>query len=458
LLLLLQEKAYRSKTSNLINYKPYPKQKLFHDLGLSKRERLFRAGNQLGKTLAGGMEMAMHLTGNYPEWWKGRRFATPIIAWASGVTGESTRDNPQRIMFGRPGQLGTGTIPGRSIVGDPVRGRGIADSFDFAKVKHKTGGSSIIYFKSYEKGREKWQGDSVHVVWFDEEPPPDVYSEGVTRTNATKGLVFITATPLLGMSEVIRRFIMETNEDRADINMTIDDVDHYTQEERDKIVASYPEHEREARAKGIPILGSGRIFPIAEEAISCEPFPIPDYFAQIGGLDFGWDHPTAAVHIAWDRDVDKIFIINVYKAKEQTPVIHAAAVKPWGEWLPWSWPHDALQHDKGSGDQLAALYAAQGLNMTDERATFEDGTNGVEAGLMDMLERMQTGRLKVFRHLVEWFDEFRLYHRKDGKVVKEFDDIISATRYAIMMKRHAITKPRPKKINGSTGAGNWMSL
>lgn len=458
LLILLREKAYRAQTSNLWKYRPYQKQKAFHDAGAAKRERLFRAGNQLGKTLAGGMETAIHLTGEYPDWWNGKRFSKPIIAWVGGVTGESTRDNPQRILFGRPGQLGTGTVPGRLIENEPVRSRGIADLFDFVRVKYKTGGTSICYFKSYEKGREKWQGDSVHLVWNDEEPPPDVYSEGVTRTNATGGIVFITATPLLGMSEVIRRFVMEESPDRADINMTIDEAEHYTAEERERIIASYPEHEREARAKGIPILGSGRIFPISEEAIRVEPFPIPDHFAQIGGLDFGWDHPTAGVHLAWDRDGDRIYIVNAYKASQQTPVIHCGALRPWGDWLPWAWPHDALQHDKGSGDQLAGLYSDNGLNMLAERATFDDGTNGVEAGLMDMLERMQTGRLKVFRHLVEWFDEFRLYHRKDGKVVKEFDDLMSATRYGIMMKRFAITRPKPRRHVEHIHNQSWASL
>jgi hypothetical protein len=64
----------------------------------------------------------------------------------------------------------------------------------------------------------------------------------------------------------------------------------------------------------------------------------------------------------------------------------------------------------------------------------------VEAGLMDMLQRMQSGRFKVFNHLNDWFEEFRLYHRKDGKVVKEGDDLMAATRYAIMMLRFASTK------------------
>lgn len=197
--------------------------------------------------------------------------------------------------------------------------------------------------------------------------------------------------------------------------MTIDDAEHYSAEERAAIVASYPPHEREARAKGVPMLGSGRIFPISEESITIERFAIPPFFTRIGALDFGWDHPTAAVELAWDRDYDVVYVIGAYRLKEATPIVHASALHPWGANLPWAWPHDGLQHDKGSGEQLAQLYKKEGLKMLSERATYPDGTNGVEAGLMDMLDRMETGRLKVFSHLTEWFNEFRLYHRKDGK-------------------------------------------
>lgn len=240
--------------------------------------------------------------------------------------------------------------------------------------------------------------------------------------------------------------------------MTIDDAEHYTPEEREAIIASYPAHERDARAKGIPTLGSGRIFPVADELITVEPMDIPDIWPVIGALDFGWDHPTAAIKLAWDRDADAVYVTHAYKAKEETPIIHAAAVKPWGDWLPWSWPHDGLQHDKGSGKQLSELYADQGLKMLHQHAQFDDGSNGVEAGLMDMLERMQTGRFKVFSHLNEWFEEFRLYHRKDGKVVKEFDDLMAATRYGIMTLRYAETKPKPFKAPriGRGRSGGWM--
>jgi len=219
--------------------------------------------------------------------------------------------------------------------------------------------------------------------------------------------------------------------------MGIEDAAHLTDEQRAAIVASYPPHEREARTQGIPQLGSGRVFPVAEEALKAPAFATPRHWPAIGGIDFGWDHPTAAVRIAWDRDADCAWVTHAYRVREATPVIHAAALKPWGRGLVWAWPHDGLQHDPQSGVALAEAYRAQGMRMLADHARFADGSWGLEAGLMLMLERMQTGRLKVFDHLEDWFAEFRLYHRRDGRVVKEQDDLMSATRYALMCLREA---------------------
>jgi phage terminase large subunit-like protein len=442
--LLIDQREERRRTNRLLQYLPYPKQSEFHKSGELYRERLFMAGNQLGKTVAGAAECAMHLTGIYPKDWNGRRFDHSVIWIAGSESYELTRDGVQRLLIGPPAQeedWGTGYIPKRCIV-DTTRRSGVSHALDTVTVRHASGGLSTLYLKAYEQGRGKWQANTVHGIWFDEEPPADVYYEGITRTNATGGIIMLTFTPLKGMSDVVGRYLLEQNEDRTVTTMTIDDAEHYTPEQRAKIIASYPAHEREARTKGVPSMGSGRIFPVSEEGITVEPFELPKHWVQIGGMDFGWDHPFAGVNCAWDRDADCFYVTKEYREREQTPVLQAAALKPWGAWLPWAWPHDGLQHDKGSGEQLKSQYAAQGLKMTPERATFADGTNGVEAGLMDMLDRMQTGRFKVFRTCTKWLEEFRLYHRDDGKVVKERDDLLSASRYALMMKRFAVAEKK----------------
>lgn len=214
---LERETKRRHDTNRLKFYAPYAKQREFHASGAVHHERLFMAGNQLGKTWAGGFETAMHLTGRYPDWWQGAVFDKPPIIWASGVTGESTRDNPQRVLVGDPPKeedWGTGTLPKECII-DTQRAMGVPNLLDNVIVRHGGGGDvqageSLLYFKAYEKGREKWQGPTIDAVWFDEEPPLPIYTEGLTRTNRGQRsqFVYITFTPLLGMSEVVSLFLL----------------------------------------------------------------------------------------------------------------------------------------------------------------------------------------------------------------------------------------------------------
>lgn len=220
---LSKEQGRRLSINRLANYKPYPKQRDFHAAGKEFSERLFMAGNQLGKTWAGGFETAMHLTGRYPDWWQGQTFERAPIIWASGVTSESTRDNPQRVLVGDPPReeaWGTGTLPKDSIK-SWQRAQGVPNLLDNVIVKHGGGGDTqqgeaLLYFKSYEKGREKWQGPTIDAVWFDEEPPLDIYTEGLTRTNRGQHsqFAYITFTPLLGMSEVVSLFLLENNSNK----------------------------------------------------------------------------------------------------------------------------------------------------------------------------------------------------------------------------------------------------
>jgi len=220
-------------------------------------------------------------------------------------------------------------------------------------------------------------------------------------------------------------------------SMTIDDALHITPERRNEIIASYPPHEVEARTMGIPVLGSGKIYPVTEESISVEAFAVPKHWALIGGLDFGWDHPTAGVELAWDRDTDTIYVGAVYRRSKATPLEHTATLRQWGE-FPWAWPHDGHAQMKDGGKTFRDQYTEAGLNMLPSHATHPDGGYGVEAGIMEILTRMQTGRFKVFAHLADWWSEFRLYHRKDGKIHKERDDIMDATRIAVMSLRFAV--------------------
>ena len=127
---LTAEKARRQRTNRLRTYRPYPKQLDFH--ASLKRERLFMAGNQLGKTMAGAAEAAMHLTGVYPDWWEGKRFDKAITMLAGSESYELTRDGVQRLLIGPPmteEEWGTGFLPQTAITGT-TRRSGVSGALD----------------------------------------------------------------------------------------------------------------------------------------------------------------------------------------------------------------------------------------------------------------------------------------------------------------------------------------
>jgi phage terminase large subunit-like protein len=485
LALLLSEAERRERENRLARYKPYAKQREFHNAGLEYRERLFMAGNQLGKTWSSAYEIAIHTTGRYPDWWRGKVWNRGVKGYAGSKSGLLVRDGMQKLLLGEPGSWGTGTIPGASIV-NITRAAGVSDLVDAVTVRHESGDISRLLLKTYDQGRERWQADTVDFVAFDEEPPLDIYTEGLTRTNATRGIVWQTFTPLLGMSDVVLRFLEPHPDDkgaldRIVVNMTIRDAEHYSEAERERIIASYPAHEREARANGVPIMGEGRVFPFDERAIIIDPFEIPDFWPRIVGMDFGWDHPTAGSSIAWDRDNDRVFVTRTYRESKRTALQNVKgvfengklvapgmdAILPWAQ-VPVAWPHDGLQHDKGAGGQLAEQYRKSGLNMLHGRAEYDEVPGegrqtrfSVEAGIADMSIRMESDRLRVFSTCPQWFEEYRMYHRKDGKIVKLRDDLISSTRYGIMMLRYAQLPPRDidKDKQGAFArrANNWRA-
>ena len=457
----------------LAAYRPYPKQRAFHAMGKTKRERAFLAGTQLGKTLSASREVAMHLTGWYPSWWDGIRFDEPTRWGVGSINADLTRDGAQRMLLGKFGEFGTGSIPKSSLV-DWKLARGTPEAVEIVRVKYVSGGVSEAIFKAYADGRLAWQADTWDGAWLDEEPDDEIYSEGVSRVSKKKGTVLLTLTPLLGMSTVVKYFYPSPDTiDRGLVMMTIDEVDHIDEETKRKRIAGYRAHEREARTKGIPMLGSGRVFPMPEDTISIAPISgIPPLWRRIAGIDFGQDHPTAVAWLAHDDDADITYVYDLYRRRAEhgeslNVPIHASAIRARGDWIPVAWPSDGL-NETAVGPQLAKQYRDEGINMLDEHAQFDIvpgdskenpklARNSVEAGVQYMLTLFETGKLKVYSHLNDFFEEFRMYHRKDGKIVKENEDAICAVRYAIMMLRFAQNNMKQKAVNAGRG-GNWRTL
>jgi phage terminase large subunit-like protein len=444
-----------TRENRLKVYKPYPWQQEFHDAGQKNQERMLMAANRVGKTECAAAETAMHLTGQYPDDWTGKRFETPILVWTGSPTNESSRDIVQKALLGGTGEeLGTGWVPRKCIIGRPaMRQAGVADVVDKVKIRHATGGVSHVVMKTYEQGWRKWQGTAPHVVWLDEEPEDyRIYTESMTRVLTTKGALLVTFTPLLGETTLVMHFTDPKAHGTYLKTATWDDAPHLNKDETARLKASYPDHEVQARTSGIPMMGEGRVFTVSEEDIKCEPFEIPAHYARICGIDFGIDHPAAAAWLAWDRDADVFYVHDCYRKAEETAVYHAEAINRRGRMIPVAWPHDGLNREKGGGVQLHEAYREHGVNMLGSSARYDAKKGGgqpQEPIIAEILEYMKTGRWRVFANLSPWFEEFRSYHRKDGRLVKVRDDIMKATFYGVMMKRYAVPMsiPRERRLN-----------
>jgi phage terminase large subunit-like protein len=375
--------------------------------GRDHRERLFLAGNRCGKTEGvGAYEMSLHLTGRYPDWWQGRRFDHAIKAWAAGDTNQTTRDILQAKLLGKVAYqadevsgLGTGMIPGDTIIGTRPKA-GIPGAIESAYVHHVTGGISVLQFKSYEAGRESFQGTEQDVVWLDEEPPADIYIESLMRTMQTGsfggGIVLLTFTPLNGWSEVVDRFLNEQERRVSNRHVTQaswDDVPHLSESEKADMLAKLPAYQRDARTKGIPQLGSGAIYPVPESDIVVPHRDIPPNWPRVYGLDVGYNR-TAAVWGARDPQSQIIYLYSEHYMGREEPAIHAAAIRARGAWIPGVIDPSARGRGQADGRQLLQDYQDLGLDL-------QMALNAVESGLFEVWQLLSGGMFESVRRADE---------------------------------------------------------
>ena len=424
----------------------------FHNAGADHPERGLIAANRVGKTTCGAAEVAIHATGLYPPWWKGRMFNHPVRIWCGSVTNEASKDVVQKALLGEVGQQGSGWIPAHLIENVSYRQAGVRDVVDSILVDHVSGLVSEISLKTYEQGREKWQGAKVHVVWLDEVPPMEIYTEAITRTLDAKGLIYVTFTAMTSYVDVVMHFVNAKPDSGIYMkSVSWDDAPHLDEVQRKRLWESYPIWERDVRTRGGISMGTGAVFPVPDEMIACDQIDIKPWWRRINGVDFGIDHPAAGAFCALDTEgLGTFYVYDCYRAAGETPIYHAAAMRKHGDWIPNAWPHDGIRRDPGSGIALKDLYRRHSLHMLKEHAHYPDERgNHTEPGLIEMDEWMRTGRFKVFRTLRDWFEEKRMYHRKDGQVVKLRDDIMSATRYAFIMRRYARPAPSDRIIGSA---------
>jgi phage terminase large subunit-like protein len=449
------------------------KHKLFFKTGSTYNERCFMASNRSGKSISGAYETACHLTGEYPDWWEGKRFDGPINAWAAGSTARATRDTVQKELIGPVGAWGTGMIPAEKL-GQYWSLAGVPQGLDMIKVKHVTGGWSTVGFKNYEQDVKAFYGTAMEVIWLDEEVPAMIYNECLLRTMTTNGIVYVTFTPLSGLTPFVVRFCRQadflggakrmlaldagkdTEEDagqdarfkdyqtaKALIQAGWDDIPWLTEDKKRAMLEDTAPHLRDARSKGIPAMGSGNVYPIPLEDILCDPFEIPPHFRRLYALDVGWNR-TAALWCAEDPNTGNIYIYDEHYVGERPPAVHAQSIKNRGAWIYGVIDPASRGRSQIDGQSLMVVYKQMGLKLF-------PANNEVEGGINNVWNMLSVGKIKVFKTLQNFQKEYMLYRRDEkGKVIKEEDHLMDCFRYLINNIKRA---RNPGSALG--GIGNW---
>ena len=410
----------------------YPKHIDFFKSGNDFTERAFIAGNQTGKTTTGLIELYYHCSGEYPDWWEGKRFNRPVVCWLCGDRGEIIRDGMQQDLLGRT-EMGTGIIPLDKLAKDPESMPGVPGGKGQYYIKHKSGGISKIIIKTYQAGKNAFESAKVDVIMLDEECPMDIYVECQIRTITTGGTVYLTFTPDSGLTDTVLHFLdkVKPGEQARFVTMVgWDDVPHLSEERKKQLLATIPPHLRAVKTKGVPYLGAGAIYPIDETEFVIKPFKIPDYWPKAYGFDPSWNR-TAAVWGAYEESTDTWYIYKDYLRGQSEPPIHVSAINSQGSWMQGVVDPHGSAGGKGVVKE-SFLEAYENLGLTLMLAN-PSGPGSVDLGINEVWTRLSTSRLKVFNTCQDWLFEFRIYRRNDkGQIVKDKDDLMDATRYLVL--------------------------
>jgi hypothetical protein len=406
------------------------------------------AANQIGKTLSEGYHFALDVTGDYPDWWTGYRYVHAPVALALGVDAEQLRAVIQPELFGDIVEQGgrTKTFSGGWIHRDEI-GRiewsQVPNVARRVEVLGKYGRASVVLRTSSQSktgtGSLSFAGPRICRIWVDECPPDDLVGQLNVRTangNLGKGgRIGYTMTPELGATELVTNFMEKREVSQHFIGpIGWDQAPHMTEEKKETLLAGIPEHEKDMRTKGIPFFGEGLIYTCPDSRITWEPFQLQDvpWLRFLRAIDLGIDHPTAIAWLAYDPEIDRIYVLRTYSQRGEAAAVHAAAANSYLDFSPCVFPHDIDNREKGSGKTVRQYYYEAGLKNTLDFSN-DDGSKFVEPGIKEIDDRMRTDRFKVFNTCQDFFREKRLYHRMKGQIVAKNDDILSAVRYGSMM-------------------------
>lgn len=445
-------------------FRPFDHQIAFFNTISDRRGIL--AANRIGKTVSTCYETAMHLTGQYPAWWTGKRFDRPITAMVAGEGWSQVALVLQAELLGTPDiklkdQLGTGAIPRDAIVVDTIRSDG--PNCIGIEIRHVSGAKSYLLFANYTQEVRQLQGFKLNLAVFDEQPPDDFFSEIVTRTATTQGMVMCSFTPLKGLNGLVSKF-WNREQGYDYVRVSWDDVPEYDPwgepfllaTTRKQLERDYLPHEREARMQGKPIMGKGAVFQLRDwptyksgEYIFSEMRNIH----RVISLDLGLVNDKTVISlIYWDPYEKTAWLhkqIVVQGVEEAVPtqyINHLLRPEVFG--TPIVLPADANTQGRYtmSSASIRELFEQYELNVY-EKAIMnppdQQGrvTNHKSYGINQMRQMLEVGSLMVNENCVEFLREANNYYVDTQGRFSDPDDCIDSARYGLMACLQGIAEP-----------------
>ncbi len=446
-LIKLDRKLERARANNkLAHYNEPPlvhkKQMEFHKC--AKRNRWVFGGNRSGKTECGAVETVWRARGIHPY-----RENKPTEGWVVSLTREVQRDVAQRKILSylkKEWIEDVVMVSGKS--GAPESG-----VIDYLTVRNVFGTLSRIGFKSCESGREKFQGTSLDYVWFDEEPPEDIYDECRMRVADRRGEMFGTMTPLKGLTFVYDRIYMSSDPDVWCEFMEWADNPYLDKGEVSSLTASLPADVLESRRYGRFVKRSGMVYPEFDENVHViQPFPVPREWQDCMSIDPGLNNPLACHWYAVDGD-GTVFVVAEHYAAGKDVDWHAEKIREKCAALGWqsdsAGRYRALidsaanQRTLSGTKSVSALFCERGILVNPKvNKELYSGINTVKSYLKGNNGKP---RLYIFASCVNLIRELKKYCWGDGETpVKRDDHCLDELRYYLMTKPEGKTAPRIK--------------
>lgn len=445
-------------TYNQLKYfRPFEHQLKFFATGLTSNRRGLLAANRSGKSVATCFETAYHLTGLYPEWWAGKRFDEPVRAFCSGESWSQVALVLQKELLGTEDiklrfRLGTGAVPRDLIIEDSIRSDG--PNVLSIEIRHVSGGISTLLFGNYTQEVRNMQGFKLHLAVFDEQPPDDMFSELTTRTATLQGQVLCSFTPLKGLNGLVRKF-WDRVEGYEHVRVSWDDLPEYDpwgdpfflKRDREQLLRDYLPHERDARTRGIPVMGTGAVFPLLDWPTyksSDVDFDTMPHLERVISLDLGLiNDATVISFMARDTRENVIYLHRQVVIKGRTEALPDNYIQylmdrnTYG--TPIALPPDASRPGVYTltSESVRETFEAHGLNVI-RNPIFNPPdaqgrtTNNKAYGINLMRQAMEKGQFKIHESCREFLDEAGSYYIDERGKFSDPDDCIDSARYGFL--------------------------